>query len=369
VDGGALVYCEGAFATIRGKTTHGLLRWSERYRVLGVVDSGLSGRDAGEALDGTPSGVPIYADVDEAVASTGGAADFLVIGMAPHGGMLSPGQRADVRRGLELSLHVDSGLHEFLSDDEELAALAADRGVQIRDVRKAREDLHFFTGKIAEVGSKRLAVLGTDSSVGKRTTSLLATRGLTAAGIRATMVGTGQTAWMQGVRHVICLDTLVTDFVTGELEHAVHGAFLDERPEVIVVEGQGSLFHPAFASGIALLAATRPDGVILQHAPARRTYAGWPEHPIADLAREIQTIELLAGAPVLAIAVNPEGIAPGDVSAVLRDLASRHGRPATDPLGDGASRLVDVIRSWLSEAGDRSATPTAGPGASPRGAP
>jgi uncharacterized NAD-dependent epimerase/dehydratase family protein len=371
VDGTALLYCEGAFGTLVGKTAHGLVRHTERYRVVGVIDSSLAGRDAGEVLDGRPNGIPIFAGVGEAVDAIDGRVDYLVIALAPDGGMLSPAQRTDVRRALELSLNVDGGLHEFLSEDEELAALAAGRGVRIRDVRRPppAEELHFFTGKIAEVTCARLAVLGTDSSVGKRTTTQLATRALNAAGVRAVMVGTGQTAWLQGVRHAICFDALVTDFVTGELEHLVHRAFEEERPDVILVEGQGSLFHPAFASGIAIIAATRPDALILQHAPARRGYAGFPQYPIVDLGRQIKALEVLAGAPVLAITINHEGIPPDELPALLRDLESRHERPVVAPLADGVPRLVETIRSHLSEPGGRGETPTEDRGAPGAGAP
>jgi uncharacterized NAD-dependent epimerase/dehydratase family protein len=361
MDGTALVYCEGAFGTLAAKTAHGLVRFTERYRVVGVIDSALAGRDAGAVLDGSPSGIPIFADLGEAVATAGGA-DYLVIGLAPYGGKLTARHRADVRRALELSLNVDSGLHEFLSDDAELADLAAARGVRIRDVRKPPpvDQLHLFSGKIEEVACPRIAVLGTDSSMGKRTTTLLATQGLEAAGVRASMVGTGQTAWLQGVRHGLRLDSLVTDFVTGELEHAVHSAFFDERPDVILVEGQGSLFHPAYASGVAIVAATRPDALVLQHVPGRRAYAGWPQYEIPGLDRQIATLELLAGAPVLAITVNPEGIDPGEVPALLRDLESRYERPVLDPLAGGLPRLVEAIRARLSESAGRSAKPTAG---------
>jgi uncharacterized NAD-dependent epimerase/dehydratase family protein len=366
MDGTALLYCEGAFDTSVGKTAHGLVRFTERYRVLGVIDSGLSGRDAGDVLDGAPNGIPIFAGVREAVESLAETVDFLVVAFAPYGGRLTPEQRADVRQALELSLNVDSGLHQFLSDDEELAALAAERGVRIRDVRRPPpvDEQHFFSGKIAEVTCPRLAVLGTDSMVGKRTTTLLTTRALNAAGVRAAMVGTGQTAWLQGVRHGFCLDSLVTDFVTGELEHAVHTAFVEEDPDVILVEGQGSLFHPAYASGLSIIAAGRPAALILQHAPARQGYAAFPQYPIVDLGRHIETLELLAGVPVLAIAVNHEGIAPDDRPQVMRELESRYERPVVDPLTDGLPRLVDSIRALLSELAGRSATPT-----EPRGAP
>jgi uncharacterized NAD-dependent epimerase/dehydratase family protein len=294
-----------------------------------------------------------------------------VIGLAPHGGELGPRHRADVRRALELSLNVDSGLHQFLSEDEELAALAAERGVRIRDVRKPAppEELHFFTGKIEEVTCPRLAVLGTDSSIGKRTTMLLARDGLQHANVRTSVIGTGQTSWMQGVRHGFRLDSVVTDFVTGELEHAVHSAFVEERPDVILVEGQGNLFHPAFASGVAVVAATSPAAMLLQHAPGRAAYAGWPQYPIPDLERQIRTLELLAGAPVIAITVNPEGIPPADAPRVLAELEERYGRPALDPLAGGLPRLVETIRSRVIEPAARSATPTAGRAAPPPAAP
>ena len=370
MDGTALVYCEGAFGTLAGKTAHGLVRFTERYRVVGVIDSALGGRDAGAVLDGVPNGIPIFAGLGEAIAATGGA-DHLVIGLAPYGGKLTARHRADVRRALELSLNVDSGLHEFLADDDELAALAADRGVRIRDVRKPppTDELHFFSGKIEEVACPRIAVLGTDSSIGKRTTTLLATQALGAAGVRASMVGTGQTAWLQGVRHGVRMDSLVTDFVTGELEHAVHSAFCDEHPDVILVEGQGSLFHPAYASGVAIVAATRPDALLLQHVPGRPTYAGWPQYSIPGLGRQIETLELLADAPVLAITVNPEGIDPEEVPKLLRELESRHERPVLDPLASGLPRLVEAIRARLNDSAGRSGKPTGGRAGRSRAAP
>ncbi len=147
-----------------------------------------------------------------------------------------------------MNLNVDSGLHDFLSEDTEIAALAAANGVLLRDVRKTppRSQMHFFSGKINEVDSLKVALLGTDSAVGKRTTAWLLVDALEAAGISAELVGTGQTAWMQGARHSIILDSLINDFVAGEIEHAVCSAWRERRPRVIVIEGQGSLMNPAY---------------------------------------------------------------------------------------------------------------------------
>jgi uncharacterized NAD-dependent epimerase/dehydratase family protein len=119
-------------------------------------------------------------------------------------------------------------------------------------------------------------VLGTDSAIGKRTTAWRLVEALDTAGISAALVGTGQTAWMQGVPHGIVLDSLINDFVSGEIEHAVCEAWQDGHPRVIVLEGQGSLMNPAYPGGFELLAAGRPEVVVMQHAPARKEYDGFP---------------------------------------------------------------------------------------------
>src|SRR6185503_7521719 len=114
-----------------------------------------------------------------------------------------------------------------------------------------------------------------------------------AAGCRTALVGTGQTSWMQGVRYGLIMDSLVNDFVSGEIEHQVLRAFREERPDVIVVEGQGCLTHPAYPGGFEILAGARPEAVVLQHAPARRHYDGWDGFPLAGPERERRIIEML----------------------------------------------------------------------------
>ena len=155
-----------------------------------------------------------------------------------------------------------------------------------------------------------MAVLGTDSGVGKRTTAFLLADSLVASGVTAEVIGTGQTAWLQGARYGIILDSLVNDFVAGELEHAVWSAWSELRPDVILVEGQGSLMHPAYPGGFEILAATRPRGVILQHAPARRDYEGFPGYEIPSVERHIATIELISPARVIGISINGEHLDP-----------------------------------------------------------
>jgi uncharacterized NAD-dependent epimerase/dehydratase family protein len=146
-----------------------------------------------------------------------------------------------VIKAINFGLNVDCGLHDFLSEDGEIAELAVQRGIVLRDIRKPphRKDLHFFTGKIEEVNSLKVAVLGTDSAIGKRTTAWILLDSLLQDGYRAELIGTGQTAWMQGANYSIILDSLVNDFVAGEIEHAVWTAWKEAQPQVIVIEGQG----------------------------------------------------------------------------------------------------------------------------------
>lgn len=372
--GDAIVYCEGAFGTPNGKTAHGLVRRSRRFRVLAVVDSRQAGRDAGEVLDGPPAGIPVHRDLGEALAATGGGrppsggdasapggeaeATHFVIGLAPDGGRLPPGAREAVRSAIRHGLHVVSGLHDFLSEDPELAELAARRGVRLVDVRKPppRSELHFFSGKIEEVGARRVAVLGTDSAVGKRTTAWILVDALNDRGIPTELVGTGQTAWMQGARYGVVLDSLVNDFVTGEVEHAVWRAWEEARPSVIVIEGQGSLMNPAYPGGFEILSAGRPHAVVLQHAPARREYDGFPAYPIRPLPDQVRAIELVSGVPVVAVTVNHEGLAREDVPGTCARIAGETGLPAFDVLLEGADGLVEVLLPYLAAGG----TPSSG---------
>lgn len=353
LEGDAIVYCQGAFGTPNGKTAHGLVRRSRRFRVLSVVDAGRAGRDAGDVLDRRPAGIPIHADLGSALAAareSGREPALLVVGLAPDGGRLAPEAREDVKAAIRAGLGVVSGLHDFLSEDPEIAALAAEHGAELVDVRKPppRSELHFFSGKIEEVGAVKVALLGTDSAVGKRTTAWLLVDALNERGVRAELVGTGQTAWMQGARYGLVLDSLVNDFVTGEIEHAVWRAWDEERPEVIVIEGQGSLMNPAYPGGFEILAAARPDAVVLQHAPARTEYDGLPGHALHPLPVQIRAIELVSGRPVAAVTVNHEGMEPGEIPEACARIRRETGLPAFDVLLEGVDGLVEALVSrWL----------------------
>jgi uncharacterized NAD-dependent epimerase/dehydratase family protein len=348
LDGPALIYCEGALAAPSGKTAHGLIRRTSRYQVVGVLDTTHAGADAGAVIDGVDRDIAVYADLRSALSACTARdqqVTHFVIGLAPDGGRLAPEGRAAVLAAIDAGLNVDSGLHDFLSDDPEIARRAQARGVLLRDVRRPppRAALHFFCGTIERVDCLKVAVLGTDSAVGKRTTAWEMVDGLRARGKRAELIGTGQTAWMQGARYGIVLDALVNDFVAGEIEHAVVSCYDEVRPDVIVVEGQGSLMNPAYPGGYEILAAARPDAVVLQHAPARRFYDGFPGYPIHPLKTQMSAIELVSGRPVIAIAVNHEAIAPAERAAATQTVRLESGLPTCDVLTEGPDALVGAV--------------------------
>ncbi|MGB5169924.1 MAG: DUF1611 domain-containing protein [Eudoraea sp.] len=352
IDGKALVFCEGAFNTPEGKTAHGLVRFTKRYEVIGVLDSNYSGKDAGKVLDGKNNGIPIFANLESAIKElkvTGAMPESLVIGLAPDGGRLPETAKSTIKKALSLGWNVDSGLHDFLTNDKELVALAAKNDCRIRDVRKTpdRNQLHFFSGDIEKVDCLKLAVLGTDSAIGKRTTAQIIVQALDNESRNAVMIGTGQTAWMQGAKYSMIMDSCINDFVSGEIEHAVVSAFENEQPDVIVIEGQGSLMNPAYPGGFEILAAGRPDYVILQHAPKRLEYDGFPGYKIHPLKKQIQAIEMISGKKVLAVTVNHEGMKPEEIIPACKEITKQTGLPAFDILANGADELIDIIEKEL----------------------
>lgn len=351
LDGQAIVYCQGAFNTPNGKTAHGLVRFTERYEVLSVIDAVHTGQDAGMVLDGKSNGISIFPTVEAALLAArqaGKNPTHFVIGIAPDGGRLTGQARTDVTWAISQGLHVDCGLHDFLSEDQHFIDLAKEHNVTLRDVRKPphRSHLHFFSGAIEQVDCLKLAVLGTDSAVGKRTTAWIIVHGFRKQGKKAEMIGTGQTGWMQGAKYSLVLDSLINDFVSGEIEHAVVQAYKHEQPDVIVIEGQGSLMNPAYPGGFEILAAGRPDAVILQHAPARLEYDGFPGYPMHPLPKQIEAIEMISGKPVIAITLNHELMTPAQVDAACLEIEAQTGLPCTDVLLHGPDKLLKAIQDF-----------------------
>ncbi len=341
----AVVYCEGNFTRVDGKTANGLVRSSQRYRIFSVIDSTRAGEDAGTALGETAAGIPIVADLEAALAAADVLPDVLIFGLAPLSGMMSEADRSVVLAAVAAGIGVVSGLHEFLADDPEIAAAALVTGVTLHDIRRPRPTKHLrmFDGAIDSVDCVRIAVLGTDGAIGKRTTSTLLTQALNDAGIHTVMVGTGQTGLMQGATYGVALDAIPAQFGVGELEGAGVAAYEGEHPAVIVIEGQGALSHPAYLSSTVVLRASRPDAVIMQHAPARRMLSDYPEVPMPSPYSEIRLIELFGKTRVIGLAINHEDMTREEVTATIARYDTELGLPATDALWHDPSALVAMV--------------------------
>jgi len=221
----AVILCDGYFGQSTGKTANGLVRYSKRYEIVGVIDHTKAGRDAGEVLDGKPNDIPIVADLKQAIAQC--RPETLIIGVATFGGYIPKEFRPTIREAIENRLNVVAGLHEYLNDDPEFAKLADAHGVRLVDVRKPRpiRDSKQFSDLSRKLPCLRIPVLGTDGAIGKRTTALLLTDALNAARVPATFVATGQTGLLQGSAYGVPLDSIKADFMVGELESEIVRAY------------------------------------------------------------------------------------------------------------------------------------------------
>lgn len=343
----AIVYCEGNFACPDGKTANGLVRHSEKYQILSIIDSEKAGLDAGMVLDDLPNAIPICRDLDDALALTEQTPNTFIFGMAPASGMLSPHERGVVLEAMTLGMNIVNGLHEFLNDDPVFAAACIANDVTIIDIRKprAKKDLRLFSGRIAEVTCPCIAVLGTDGAIGKRTTATILTKALNDSGLNAVMVGTGQTGLIQGARYGIALDAIPSQFCSGELEATIVEAFEGEQPDVIIIEGQGSLSHPAYLSSTFILRGSAADAVVLQHAPGRSHRCDFENMPMPTPASEINLIQTFADTKVIGLTINHENMTDEQVSQAIVQYELELGIPATDALTRSPDRLLEMVFS------------------------
>ncbi len=341
----AIIYCEDNFGRIDGKTANGLIRYSEKYKILAVIDSTKAGQDCGMVLDDSPNNIPVCRNLPEALKVSGGVPDSFIYGMAPLSGMLSENERGIMLEAITLGMNIVNGLHEFLNEDPEFAAASALNNVNILDIRKPRDkkDLKVFSGRIKEVTCPRIAVLGTDSAIGKRTTATILTKALNDRDIKAVMVGTGQTGLIQGARYGLAIDAIAPQFCSGEMEAAVIEAFEGESPDVIIIEGQGALSHPAYLTSSYILRGSRPDGVILQHAPGRINLSDYPEIPMPSATREINLIETFSDTKVIGLTINHENMTDDEIGEAITHYEDTLDIPATDALTRSPDHLVEMI--------------------------
>jgi uncharacterized NAD-dependent epimerase/dehydratase family protein len=341
----ALVYCENQFGLMDGKTAAGLIRHSETYTIVGVIDSSLAGKDAGEQLGNDKNYIPIFANLQSALDKLPNIPNCYIYGKAPLDAYISIEERALILEAMTKGMDIINGLHEFFSEDPEFVTMAARCGIQIQDIRKPPKlkDLHVFTGQISQVNVPVVAVLGTDCACGKMTTAVELNKALNALGIKSVLVATGQTSLMQGARYGVSIDALVSQFVIGEIENAVIQAFENESPDIILIEGQSAVSHPAFMSSVGILKGSMPDGIILQHPPGRRFRCDFPHLPMPTVESEIQLIESISQSQVIAIALNHENLTEKEIQKIIKDYENCFQLPTTDVLTYGCQKLIQAL--------------------------
>lgn len=339
----AIIITNGLLATDNAKTAHGLIRESERFEIVAVVDAVHAGKDAGEVLDGQFRNIPVFGTIGQAM-KMGPA--FCIVGVATAGGIFPGDLIEDVKTAITNKLSIVNGLHDHLVERPDIKKLAEENGVTLIDIRipKKRADLHFWTGKIMELKTPVVAVLGTDCALGKRTSTRFIMHSCRAAGMNAQMIYTGQTGWLQGGKYGFIFDSTLNDFVSGELEHAILCCQEETNPDIIFIEGQSALRNPSGPCGSEMIVSGNAKSVILVHAPKRTYYEhepAWGEIPSVE--SEIALIKLL-GANVIAIALNTEHCSREEAFGFQSAYEKRLAIPVLLPLQEGCEKIVPSIQ-------------------------
>lgn len=334
-----LLLTEGRLGVHTSKTAAVLLRY-RAADVVGVIDGVAAGQVLAQHIAWAPH-VPILPDVS---AARGLRPDAVYIGVAPVGGGLPPEMRGHVCAALQAGLDVVSGLHDFLADDAELAALSAASGARIFDVRRPPAERIVAAGRARETRCRRVLTVGTDANVGKMVTALELTRAAQQRGLRAAFVPTGQTGIMV-TGHGITIDACVADFVAGAVEHLVCAV---ADCDICFVEGQGSLAHPGFSGvTVSLLHGACADALILVHALGRTHYKAPPHEPLPELPALIAGYEQMAAwlhpARVVGLAVNTHGQPDDACASALARWAAELRMPVVDPIRTGCDALLDAV--------------------------
>jgi uncharacterized NAD-dependent epimerase/dehydratase family protein len=350
VKSNAIVITGGLLDTGSSKTAHGLIRGSDRFNIVGVIDHKHPGKDAGQVLDGEKRNIPVYGSIAEYAAT--GAADtkYCIVGVATKGGVIPPSLHDLLFEALQHNFSLVNGLHEYISDIPDLATLARQKGLEIIDVRKPKkfQDLHFWSGKIASVKCPKIAVLGTDCALGKRTTTRFLVEAMRKAGYKAEMIYTGQTGWMQGARYGFVFDSTLNDFISGEMEHAVVTCYEEVKPDIIFIEGQSSMRNPSGPAGAEWIVSARADAVVLQHDPGRIHYKDMEFYPalVAKPEEEIALIKMY-GADTVALTINTGKVGPGKAREMALKYKSSLNIPVVLPLEEGVDELVPLFEEII----------------------
>jgi uncharacterized NAD-dependent epimerase/dehydratase family protein len=323
-----------------GKTARGILRYG-RDPSVAVLDS----TRAGEVQDG----VPIVGTVQEARRLE---PTIAVVGVATSGGRFPAKWRDLLRECIACGLDVENGLHEFIGDDAELAALAARHGVERRDLRRPPDGLNVPTGENLEVPALIVLTVGSDCAIGKMTVALELDREAQTRGLSSVFVPTGQTG-MVIAGWGMAVDAVVSDFLAGAAERLiVEGAGRGGR--LLLVEGQGAITHPAYSGvTLGLLHGSAPHALVLCHLAGSTEHEGFPGHALASLPELVDLHERISlrarPAKVAAVALNTSLLDKDGARAAIAAATAETGLPADDPVRFGPAALLDAVLEVLPE--------------------
>jgi len=334
-----LILAEGyVFDPHYGKTMRGVVRY-RRDEVVALVDS----EHAGEELDG----LPIVDTVPDGLAYE---PDTALVGVATQGGRLPPPWQRILRDAIEAGLDVESGMHIFVSDDPDLAALAREHGVDLRDLRRPPEGLSVPTGANLEVEAASVLTVGSDCAIGKMTVSLELDKAARERGIASVFVPTGQTGIVIA-GWGISVDAVVADFLAGAAEQlVVEGA--ERGGELLWIEGQGSIIHPQYSGvTLGLMHGSAPNLFVLCHQAGATEIVGVPGHPILPLVELVELHERLSlparRATVACVALNTSALEEDEARAAIEETEAEVGLPTDDPVRFGPDRLLDAVLAAL----------------------
>jgi uncharacterized NAD-dependent epimerase/dehydratase family protein len=340
-----LVLTDGYLTERNAKTAHGVIHYAPD-RIAAVVDPQHSGRDLIEVLPELRRRAPIVSSVAEGIQHE---PTSLLLGVATPGGWMPKHWRAWIQEAINADLEIANGLHQLLSDDAELLALAKERGVRLWDVRVPPQDIPLFSGKSLDIPQRTVLTVGSDCAVGKMTVSLELAAAAREDGVKSEFVATGQTGILIAGRG-IAVDRVISDFTAGAAEQLVIES--DPESEVLMVEGQGGLWHPAYSGvTLGLLHGSAPHAQVLCHQAGREAIEEPPFTRLPPLAEMVATYEQMAEpvrrAPVACIAVNTRGLGDEAARAEISRIESETGLPTGDVLRGDAPRLWVAVREIL----------------------
>jgi len=326
------------------KTAHGVIAYGTDD-VVAVVDPACAGKRVRDVLPHLSSDAPIVASVAEALPFEPTA---LLIGTAPRGGALPPDWRQAVLDAIDARLEIVSGLHDMLDDDREFHVAAMRSGTSIWDVRKPTE-VPLFNGAVYQIAAPILLTVGNDCAVGKMSVSLELVAAATRAGVNARFVPTGQTGIMIA-GWGISVDRVIADFAPGATEQLVLYA-AHEGADLIVVEGQGAINHPAYGPvTLALMYGSAADGLILVCDP-RRAHIEEYATPTLGYRALIEMHERLIAtvkpAEVIGVALNTRGLSEEEALEEIGRARRETGLPADDVVRFGARRFYEAVQSRI----------------------